>query len=534
MASRRTPVLLVASFVVGLLAGCGGDGSSSGPAAPTLRVGTLEPGASASGGIDPAQATDAAAVQVTRLLFVGLTTTDDRLQVVPAAAESWTVDPAGRVFRFVLRSGVRFSNGRSVTAGDFAFSFDRLADQDTASPFARLGAPIDGWDAVAGAPTDGKIGDQHVSGVHVVDDKTLEITTTEPFALLPSLLTQLAFAPVPKEEFATADRQKAFAEQPIGDGPYKMVGPWKHNEAIELEQNTSYFGTPPVTPRVRFEISADADTTYARYADGQVDISEVPVGRMQEAEARGGGRAKSWPTALVLFLGMPVGRAPFDDANLRHALSLSIDRAAIASRILENTATPATGVVPPLAPGQSATNCADCRYDPTAAKKLIGNKKYPKLRIYTDAGSSFTPALRVISDGWRSALGIDSEVVERDATELADDLSAGKIDGLFYSGWVPDYASAYAVLDPLYATGSPDNQTGFSSADVDAALADARRAPSLAAADAPLARAERGVTDELPVLPLVFSDVVYATSNRVRDFTVDGLGNLRLERVRIV
>ncbi|MFZ4584810.1 MAG: peptide ABC transporter substrate-binding protein [Acidimicrobiia bacterium] len=504
---------------------CSGSKTTS---AATLRVGSLEPAA-----IDPALATDSPGVQVTRLLFEGLTTTDDRLGVVPAVAESWTTDPSGRTFTFILRDGVQFSNGQPVTTNDFVFAFDRLADPDTASPRQQLGTPIEGWDAVAGGQPSGKIGDVPVAGVRAVDARTLTITTVEPFALLPSLVSQVAFAPVPKDALSTPDQAKRFADEPIGNGPYRMQGPWQRGSQISLTTNRSYFGTPPVTPNIAFEISADSDAEYARFRDGRLDISEIPVGAFQAARKTYGERAQSWPTAFLLYLGMNVDRAPYSDLNLRRALSLSIDRAAIANRLLEGTATPATGMVPPLTPETQANACDDCRFDPPAAKALLGTKKYPKLNLYADAGGSFLPVLRAITDEWRNVLGIDVTIVERDATQLQDDIAARTLDGLFYSGWIPDFPSAYAILDPLFATNGTDNHFGYSSAAVDRALADARRAPNATTAGAALSGADRTVSTALPALPLVNSDVVYATSTRVNDFRVDVLGNLLLERVRL-
>jgi len=453
--------------------------------------------------------------------------------VIGAAAESWTVNETSTVFTFTLHEGMTFSNGDPVNAKAFAFAFARLADADAASPQQSLGAPILGWDDVASEDPDDEVGNDPIEGVRVVDELTLEIETETPFALLPALLTHPAFAPVPPSLFDRVEDLEVFAELPIGNGPYRLTQSWKHEELIALTRNDSFHGEPGATEHIEFVIFADLDTMYARYEEGSIHVADVPVGRVGAAQATADAAVQTFATAYLIFIGMPVGVAPYDDPNLRSALALSIDREAIATRVLEGTATPATGVVPPLLPGTEPTTCSACRLDEATAQSLLPTPPNTPMKLYTYAGSGTADAMRVIINDWNRILGIDVELVEEEPSVLDDMLFDGELDGMVDLGWTLDYPSAYAMLSSLFANEADNNFFGYASVGVDASLEAARRASTLEAAMQPLTDAERAVGADLPILPVVFSDVVLIHHQNVQDVFVNGLGVLLAERIRV-
>ena len=205
------------------------DAPDSGGGANSFSVSISEPAA-----IDPALSQEVEGAQVTRLLFTTLTTLDAELDLQPGVASAWSLADDGVTWTFELDPASTFSDGSTVDAADFVYAFARAADPDLAAPASYQGSQIVGWDDVMLGDASGAVGDVEVSGVTALDEHTLQIETIAPFSLLPMLMTYPVFAPVPSEMAGDADAEAAFAEQPIGNGPYLMTEPWQHNESITL------------------------------------------------------------------------------------------------------------------------------------------------------------------------------------------------------------------------------------------------------------------------------------------------------------
>ena len=179
--------------------------------------------------IDPAVAFESEGVQVDNQLFDRLTYFDYKTsEVKPKVATSWDVSSDGLTWTFHLGKDSTFSNGRGVVAADFKYGWERLTDPAMKSNYQTLLSMVKGYDEMtAGTATT-------LSGVTAVDDNTLQVVLTQPFADFAAVMAMVQLAPVPKEE-VTKD-PKAYAEMPIGNGPFKMSGPWQHNQSDPVGQ----------------------------------------------------------------------------------------------------------------------------------------------------------------------------------------------------------------------------------------------------------------------------------------------------------
>jgi ABC-type oligopeptide transport system substrate-binding subunit len=440
------------------------DDTSAGPSA--FSFGTVEPFS-----IDPATTVDTYGAHVVRVLFDGLTDIAPDMAVVPAVAESWETDD-NISWTFHLRDDVTFSDGQPVTAADFVYAWNRAASPDTASPVAYQGLAIAGWAEVM----DGTA--ETISGVTAIDDHTLQVETAESFVLLPKVLSHSIFAPV-SQKTVEADPE-GFSEQPIGNGPYMLAGPWEHNVRIPLVRNESYYGTPGNADEIEVKLYSDTDTMFRDVQGGNLDVAfqSVSPGLISTAREDFGDRLLEVQIGAVSYVQVPAGTAPFDDPDLRRALSMAIDRTAIADRVWSGTVTPATGLVPPQAAGAVADACPSCALDPAAAATLYeASSGLPgnTTKIYFEPSINQDDA-DAIANAWRNTLGVEAELVAMEFDPLLELMYEGITDGVVLIGWIWDYPSAHSFLSPLLESTSGDNTGHWSNADFDAALASARTA----------------------------------------------------------
>jgi ABC-type transport system substrate-binding protein len=465
--------------------------------------------------IDPNLVQDSEGFEVARLMFDGLTLYDPAGgAVVPGVAESWESNDDKTVWTFNLRDDSFFTNGDPVTAESFVYGISRTADPDTGSRVSYHVGPgyadVLGFDDVNGGEGTGTSGDELLEGLVAVDDYTLEITLARSNALLPKIVAHPAFSPIPQAVFE-AD-PAGWNEMPIGNGPYKMQGPWEHDVAIFVERNEDYYGPAGNADVIEFRIYADLATEYRDVQAGNLDIGRIPTEELGNAEAEFGDRYLLINSGSFGYIGLPNTVPPYDNPVLRQALSLAIDREAITERILIGTS-PATGFVPPVATGAIQDACEFCTYDPERAKELYeesGGIPGDALVMRFNAGSGHEDWVEAVTTGWSQVLGIEATFEPLEWAAYLDFLFEVGPDGPYRLGWQWDYPSAYNFLAPLYESTSGDNYSLYSNADFDAAMNSAITSLSEEEAIPFLEEGQRIVGDEIPVIPMT-----YGTERRV-------------------
>jgi len=506
--------------------------STDDPAATTggsFSVSISEPAA-----IDPALASEVEGTQVMRLLFEPLVKLSADLEVEPGVATDWSVADDGVTWTFTLDPAATFSDGSAVDAGDFLFAFARSADPDLAAPASYQGGPISGWEDVMGGEASGAIGDQPVSGITAIDDHTLRIVTTEPFSLLPKLLTYPVFSPIPSELADEADALAAFGEQPVGNGPYMMTEPWAHNESITVVRNPQYQGTPGAAQQIDFRIYSEILTAYRDFQSGTLDIVRgIPPEEYQNAVTEYGDRLYRTSMASLFYIGLPVAKAPFDNLDFRMALSMSIDREALVERVLQGATDIATGMVPTQVPGALQEACEACVFDLAAAKERFaasGVSPGTKIVLY-DIADDGQDVIEFLVNTWRDAFELDVEVRSFEFAQFLDETATDKVEGAFELGWVWDYPSGYSILQPLFASDSGANNLSYANAEFDALMAEVEVSADDKAAVDLLGRAQAIVEADLPLIPLTFASDLGVVGERIGGVKVDAGGMWRLELV---
>lgn len=485
--------------------------------------------------LDPALATDSYSLFVIRQLFSGLVAFDDDLKIVPdLAAALPSVSADGKTYTFVLRKGVRFSDGQEVTSADFKYSMERATDPKLAGPqdpsslpaALYLGDIVGVGEKLAGRATE-------IEGVEVPDPFTLVITIDAPKAYF---LSKLTSGPAYVVQKSNVDEGPNWTEKPRGTGPFRLEK-WVRSQQMVLARNENYYAGAPSLARINIWMGANAGGALQQYEMGGLDVADVPVGDIERVSDRNSPMSKELqtvPDMSVAYLGFNLRQKPFDDPKVREALSLVVDRQKIARVMFQSRVRQATGMVPPDMAAYRSPDIAET-YNVSRARSLIAESTYkdvknlPRMRLYT-SGDALGPMLREV---YSQSLGLDLEVQEVEWTDFLEGLDRHEYP-MFTLVWGADYPDPESFLGTLFKSGSPENQTGYRNAGVDEALNAAAVEPNVQKRMAMYAQVEERVLKDYPVVPLYHSVRYVLVKPYVRGLKVTPMGILNLKDVRLV
>ncbi len=481
--------------------------------------------------LDPAFSQEGEGLQVTKELFDGLIDYDPKTALaIPAVATKWKSNAAGDSWTFQLRRGVKFHNGREVTASDFVYAWDRAAAKKTASEAAYHLAPIKGFDKVQKGKR------SHLSGVKAVGKYKLQVNLKYPFSDFPLVLGHPVFSPVPKEEIKKGGRR--FADKPIGNGPFAMDGSWEHQKSIKLKKFKRYYGKKAYLDGVNFKIMGNDQTAFLQFQGGGLDFSPIPSGQIKATAKQFGPDALVGQPQLVLqFYGFNLRKALFrKNIKLRQAINYAVNRGAIVSNVYENAYVAAGGIVPP-AIGDYKRPATAYTYSVSKAKRLLkqagypGGKGLPPIKLIYDTGRGNEDPAQIVQQNLRD-IGITIELEGLEFGAFLKALREGKMS-MFAAGWQADYPSRDAFLYQLFYSKSGDNVFGFSDPKVDRLLIKARKAVKSSTRNRLYNEAENEILKQAPIVPYAFVGTRIVHSKQLKGFERTALDNTPLDRVWI-
>jgi len=474
--------------------------------------------------LDPAQQTGSAADYV-GLLYSGLVQLSPDMQVVPDLAESWEVSADGTVYTFTLRSELTFADGRPLTAADVQYSWERAADPETNSTIVEtyMGDILGLREKLAGE-TDA------ISGVRVIDERTLEVTLDGP---KPYFLAKLTYpTSFVLDSASVADRElEDWVYEPNASGPYTLVDR-AENEYYVFERNEAYY-TLAQLPRVVYLLSR-VGNPISLFEAGEIDIAYL--GAVDSIEVRQPSHAfhDNWMTNTSLcttFLQMNNTLPPMDDPLVRQAFALAVDKEGLNELLAEGTNLVASTILPPGMPGFDtalATEQAANSYNVEMAQAALAASTYAEglLPIVISAsgfGDSERDDLNAMIETWRDVLGAEVSLEFLDPVDFKV-LVAEERGHIVSYGWCADYPDPGNFLDVLYHTDSEFNVGGYTNPEVDARLEEARVELDVAARLALYQEIERLLLKDVAAIPLSHSVSDALVSDRVMGFVLAPMG----------
>ena len=472
-------------------------------------------------------------------VFETLLIINENNETVPGQAESWTTSEDGLTWTFTMRDGLKWSDGSELNAKDFEYSFKRMADPDTAAPYAEtcLGM-IDGFEEAAGFPdADGNpTVEPNLDALNVKasdDGKTLTIVLGYPCSYFDKIAAFAAMSPVQKATVeANGDAWCTSPDTYVCNGPY-MITEWTPSERIVLTKNPNYVGgwdnSKIVSDSITLLLLEDSSASFAAYNSGEaVLIKDVPTDEIPSlTKAEDGGDFYVDTILGTYYVSLNLKRDAFKDAKVRKALSLAIDRDYVANTIMQGTYSTADSIVGPGIVdengyfhdnGNAPYISADYEANLAEAKKLLeeagypNGEGYPTIEYSTNDVGYHVPLAEYLQQAWGD-LGITLTISKMEWSSFTAARRAGEYD-VARNGWVMDYNDPSNMLD-LFCSGNGNNDGKYSNPEFDAAI-EASRVADVSEHFAQLHKAEDILMEDTGCLPIAYYNDYWLQSSSLK------------------
>jgi oligopeptide transport system substrate-binding protein len=486
------------------LAACGesGGGEAADAALVLHRGNTAEPVS-----LDPHKAHGVWENAIIGDMFVGLFQNDPAGEAIPGMAESWEVSEDGLAWTFHLREAT-WSDGVPVTADDFVFSFRRILDPETIAQYASILYPFKNAQAI----NRGELPPDQL-GAHAIDARTLVIELESPAPYLPGLLTHYTSFAIPAHVVREHGAEWVRPENIEVNGPYKLAE-WRSNDFVHVVRNESFYEADSVCiDEVYYYPTTDNNTAERRVRSGELDLNtDFPADMIEFLNERSPGYARIHPYLMTAYLSFNTTIEPFDDARVRHALSMAIDRDFIVNEVLKDGRQTTTSFVPPeianyeggpVSPWAHLT-LEERRAEARRLLEAAGFGPDNPLRFqYVHRNTRDNPRVApVLQSDWRQI----APWVEVDISGIEAQIHYANLRARNYEvadgGWVADYNDPQNFLFLFETRAGPLNYPGWSNARYDELVARSANELNLEQRAATLAEAEQILLDEAPIAPL--------------------------------
>ena len=521
---KMLAIFLSAALFVTAFAGCGkkkADGI-------TVQIGpnpeTLDPALNS--------AVDGGNMLIT--LFETLLIIDQDNKVQPGQAEKYEVSPDGLTWTFTMRDGLKWSDGTDLNAKDFEYTFKRIADTNVAAPYAEtVIGMIEGYKEAIDSKNPEKL------NVKASDDgKTLTIKLAYPCSYFDKIVAFGTMSPVQK---ATVEKNgDSWATKPetyVCNGPYTITE-WTPSEKIVCKKNENYKGgwdsSKIVNDKLTFLLLEDSSASYTAYTGGTAQlIKDVPTEEIPTLKKDKKDEFNVDPILGTYYLSMNLNKAPFNNKNVRKALSLAIDRDYVANTVMQGTYTPAynyvgTGVDDvetgkflensKAANGGKTYISEDYKANLEEAKKALAEAGYPEGKgfptiTYSTNDAGYHKALAEYLQQVYKDLGITMNIDIVDWSSFTPKRRAGEYE-MARNGWVMDYNDASNMIE-LFVSSNGNNDGKYNNPAFDKAMNDSKVADKTAHFAA-LHEAEKIVSEDYGFIPVAYYNDFWLQSTSLK------------------
>ena len=457
--------------------------------------------------------------------FECLLTIDQDGKIAPGQAETWEVSEDGLTWTFHLRDGLKWSDGSDLTADDFVYSWKRVCDPVVAAPYAEtvLGM-VKGYDEAIDGNLD-------ALGVSAPDDSTLVVELANPCSYFGSLAAFATLSPV--QEATIEANGEAWATAPetyVSNGPFYMTE-WVPGSHITFSKNPYYWNADAIKlDRLKFVLMEDSNAAYSAYQTGEVlMIKDVPTEEIPSLTGTDDFYVD--PIIGTYYISLNIQKAPFDDVNVRKALSLAIDREYVASTLMQGTYTAAGNFMGPgwmdtdgtefmsnANGGKPYIDTTNFEANLEEAKQLLADAGYPDgegfptISYTTNDAGYHKVVAEYLQQAW-AELGIDLQVNIVEWSSFTPMRRSGDFE-VARNGWVGDYSDPSNMLE-LFCTTNGNNDGKFSNADFDAAIDTSRSTLDAAERSTALHTAEDILMDQAGCIPLAYYNDFWLQSSKI-------------------
>jgi oligopeptide transport system substrate-binding protein len=469
--------------------------------------------------LDPHKTSTVYEAHILRDLFLGLTTENAKAETIPGAAESWTISDDQKVYTFKLRADGKWSDGTPVTANDFVFSWRRLVDPATAAEYAYMLAPVVNAEAI----TAGEKKPEEL-GVKAVDDLTFEVTLNAPTPYFLEMLTHQAAFAISQANYEKFGDDFVKPGNLVSNGAFTLAE-FVPNDHVKVVKNPNFYDAANVKlDVVNFIPTEDRSTAMKRFEAGELDSNDdIPTEQLADLKAKFGDQVRLGPYLGTYYYVFKIKDEPWSNVEIRHAVSMAIDRDYLAETVWQNTMLPSYSFVPPGIGGYETremdyADMPQIDREDKAAEILKKNGYGPEHPlqmeiIYNTSENHKNTAIAIQEE--LKPLGIEVTLKNTDTkTHYSNLENHGDFD-IARAGWIADYKDPENFL-ALCKSGTGNNYSEYSNPEFDELLAKAAAAADPAERMKYLSDAEAiGVARDLCVLPLMYYGFHTVVSNKL-------------------
>ncbi len=450
---------LVICFI--LVAGCGnGDKSGSGPRDTiNVNLGNEPPT------LDWSLATDGTSVMVINNIMEGLTSFGEDFTSKPNLAESWQITEDGKTYTFKIREGVKWSDGKPLTAGDFEYSWKRTLNPDTGADYAYSLYDIESAEEY----NTGTIKDAGKVGVKALDESTLEVRLRRPAAYFPSMLAFITTFPQRKDVIEKHGLEWTEPENIVTVGPYKVAS-WRHHDNMLLTANPDYWGEKPRINKVKMIMNENTSSALAQYESGELDYADsksippLEVPRLKDLPD-----FTTTPQFRNHYVAFNVEKPPFDNPLVRKAFAAAIDKKSIVD-IIQGAGFVTSSWIPTGMLGYNKE--LGIEFNPQQAREWLREAGYPDGKgfpavtfLWPDVSNNRVVA-EALQSMWKEHLGVEVRLINEEWKVYLSTINTDPPQ-IHKASWGADFPDPHNFVS-IFTCGAGNNRTRWCNREYDA------------------------------------------------------------------
>jgi dipeptide ABC superfamily ATP binding cassette transporter, binding protein len=480
--------------------------------------------------IDPALNNGREAAMLVNHAFEGLLRYDKDGNTIPGQAESYEKSEDGLTYTFHIREGLKWSDGSDLTAKDFLYSWKRVADPATASPYAEeLLGMVKGYKEAAA-------GDLDALGLEAPDDKTFVVHLSYPCSYFEQICAFAVMVPVQEATVeANGDAWTNAAETYVSNGPY-FVSAYSQDEQFVLTKNPNYWNKDNITfETINWHLVKDSNAAYTAYNQGELDFAkDFPKEELESVQKTPDYHID--PLRGTYFMIFNANKEPFNNPKVRAALSLALDREYIGNSIMQGIYTPATNFVgtgvSDAAEGSAfekvteekygnAFNLEDYDAQLAKAKELLAEAGYPNgegfpaFSYSTNDVDYHKPVAEYAQDVWNKELGLNCSISILEWASFTADRRSGNFD-VARQGWVYDWDDPANILN-LLGTTNGNNDGKYSNAEFDSIMEKSKALTDRAAYYEAMHEAEQLALKDAAIAPIAYYNDTWVQKENLKN-----------------
>ena len=478
-------------------------------------------------GLDPHIVTGVPEHHILISLCEGLTipnpNPNDMNGYMAGTAESWSISDDGKEYVFNINKNAKWSNGESVTADDFVWSWKRILTASLGSQYPDMLYYLEG----AYEYHNGLIDDFDQVGVKSIDEHTLQVNLKNPTPFFLGLLSHYSTWPVHKEtvlKFGDIDDRNGEWTRPgnfVCNGPFQLKT-WELNNKIVVEKNPHYYDASIVQlNEIHYYPVSNVMTEDRMFRAGQLHLTSTLPSQKCPIYIEENPNLRIDPYMGTYFYRINTENKVLKDVKVRKALAYSIDRQLLVDKVTKCGQIPAYSFTPPGTNGYQPTT--EIPFDPILAKSLLDEagfseeNPFPKLEILFNTNEDHRKLALAIQQMWQINLGIEVELVNQDWKVYLNREMIGDFQ-ISRAGWIGDYEDPNTFLD-LMRPNRGNNKTGWENMEYDSLVQKANTINNQAERYELLYKAEEILIENMPVIPLYTYVRAYQLSPDVKGFS---------------